>query len=245
MSRESLVQTHVGDNRLQLSGTFELAIDGKEVPLPLCGQRLLAYLALARGAVSRSRCAGELWEQETQARANCNLRTVLWRVTQACGPVVVREADNLRLSPKVGVDVLELAQICQAILSTASTLNHRAADPILDNLVLLPSWSDTWLICERERLHLSRLYALEHAATHLASSHPAHALIAALAAARTEPLRETAWRLVVGIHLTEGNVAEAWRAYDDYQTLLQQELGVKPSELMINLIGPLARAGSR
>jgi DNA-binding SARP family transcriptional activator len=230
---------------LQLSGSFELAFDGKEIPLPLCGQRLLTYLALARRAVSRSRCAGELWEHETQARANSNLRTVLWRVSQACGPVVVREADNLRLCPKIGVDVLQLAQICQAILTSASTLNQRAADPILDDIVLLPSWNDTWLICERERLHLSRLYALEHVATQLASSHPARALIAALAAARTEPLRETAWRLVVGIHLTEGNVAEAWRTFDDYQALLRQELGVKPSELMTNLIAPLAGAGSR
>jgi DNA-binding SARP family transcriptional activator len=186
-----------------------------------------------------------LWEHETQARANSNLRTVLWRVRQACGPVVVREADNLRLSPKVGVDVLELAQICQVILATASTLNQQAADPILDDILLLPSWSDTWLICERERLRLSRLYALEHVAAHLASSHPARALIAALAAARTEPLRETAWRLVVGIHLTQGNVAEAWRAFDDYQALLRQELGVKPSALMLNLIAPLARVSSR
>jgi DNA-binding SARP family transcriptional activator len=245
MSRESLAQTPIRDNRLQLSGTFELAIDGKEVPLPLCGQRLLAYLALARRSVSRNRCAGELWEHETQARANSNLRTVLWRVSQACGPVVAREGDNLRLNPKIGIDVVELAQICQTILATASTLNQRATDPILDDIVLLPSWSDTWLICERERLHLSRLYALEHAATHLASSHPARALIAALAAARTEPLRETAWRLVVRIYLTEGNVAEAWRVFDNYQALLRQELGVKPSELMINLIAPLARAGSR
>src|SRR5829696_3801111 len=101
MSRSSLVQPLARGNRLQLSGTFELVIDGKEVPLPLCGQRLLAYLALARRAVSRSRCAGELWENETQAHANSNLRTVLWRVTQACGPVVVRDSDNLRLSPNI------------------------------------------------------------------------------------------------------------------------------------------------
>jgi DNA-binding SARP family transcriptional activator len=41
---------------------------------------------------------------------------------------------------------------------------------------------------------------------------------------------------VVSVHLSEGNVAEAVRAYEFFRTMLQDELGVAPTEQMTRLV---------
>jgi DNA-binding SARP family transcriptional activator len=50
-----------------------------------------------------------------------------------------------------------------------------------------------------------------------------------LAATAAEPLRESAHRLLIQVHLAEGNVAEAVRQYELYRGLLATELGIEPS----------------
>ena len=98
---------------------------------------------------------------------------------------------------------------------------------------LLPDWYDDWLEDEREGLRQTRLYALEALARGLsASGHCADAIQAALAAIRLEPLRETAHRTLIEIHLAEGNWSEACRQFWRCRRLLREELGVEPSESM-------------
>ncbi|MFM9633311.1 bacterial transcriptional activator domain-containing protein [Streptomyces galilaeus] len=59
---------------------------------------------------------------------------------------------------------------------------------------------------------------------------------ARLAAAAIDPIRETAHRIIIEIHLSEGNVASAVRCYQHYEAYLQQELGVSPSPHMTDLL---------
>ena len=65
------------------------------------------------------------------------------------------------------------------------------------------------------------------------------ALNVALAAIKSEPLRESAHRLVIRVHLAEGNPGEAMRQFQAYQSLLADELGLQPSEQILRLIRPL------
>ena len=82
-----------------------------------------------------------------------------------------------------------------------------------------------------------RLQALELAAERLiARAEYGRAMEAALAATISDPLRESASRLVIRVHLAEGNVASALRAYEDYRSLLDREIGVEPSEAMQALV---------
>jgi DNA-binding SARP family transcriptional activator len=108
--------------------------------------------------------------------------------------------------------------------------------PLLAEPVLLPTWSDPWVVAERERLRMLRIQALESVATDLAARRPTAALAAASAVIRTEPLQESAWRLVVTINLRQGNVASALRAYRTYRTMLADELEAQPTELMEALV---------
>jgi DNA-binding SARP family transcriptional activator len=96
---------------------------------------------------------------------------------------------------------------------------------------LLPGWYDDWVLLERERIRQLQLHVLE-LATHelLRSGRYAAALDLALTALQMEQTRESAHRLVIRVHLAEGNAGEAWRQYERCRDVLARELGVAPSE---------------
>ena len=93
------------------------------------------------------------------------------------------------------------------------------------------------MLVERERLRQLRIHALEQLATFLSElGRHAEALEAALAAVTAEPLRETAQRALIIVHLAEGNASEALRQYESYRRLLLENLGVEPSPTLQKLI---------
>lgn len=104
---------------------------------------------------------------------------------------------------------------------------------------LLPGWYEDWVIFERERLRHLGMHALEAAARRLTAQgdYPA-ALDAALHAVRREPLRESAHRAVILVHLAENNVVEALRAYKRFRILLVEQVGVEPSAGLTELVFP-------
>ena len=63
---------------------------------------------------------------------------------------------------------------------------------------------------------------------------------AALAALRMDDARESAHRALIQVHLAEGNVSEARRAYERCRVVLVRDVGVEPSPATARL---LARQG--
>jgi DNA-binding SARP family transcriptional activator len=87
------------------------------------------------------------------------------------------------------------------------------------------------------------MHALELLAVRLtAAGRHGDAVQAAYAAVRAEPLRESAHRTVVQVHLAEGNVAEALRAYRQFRFMLADGLGVQPSQQKIHLVSDRYRS---
>ena len=139
------------------------------------------------------------------------------------------------------VDLREAARTAKRVLA------HDGGSADLDMLCvagdLLPDWYDDWLLVERERFRQLRLHALESLADDLAlGGQFAAAAEAALAAIAAEPLRESAHRVLVRLHLAEGNFGEAIRQYETYAALLRHELDLDPSPNMQNLVRTLTRA---
>jgi DNA-binding SARP family transcriptional activator len=149
---------------------------------------------------------------------------------------VIREQDRLGLISELQIDAGEVADLYEQLLEAEQLHDHATMGRLLADAVLLPSWDDSWIVAERERLRLIRVHTLESAAIRLASHRPNVALLAARAAIRTEPLLESAWRIVVRVNLEQGNVAAAHTAYQKYRVMLADELGVSPSELMEALV---------
>ncbi|MDT0262714.1 AfsR/SARP family transcriptional regulator [Jatrophihabitans lederbergiae] len=135
-----------------------------------------------------------------------------------------------------------LADRAAALADRAAALADRAGcDPVTSlGGDLLPGWSDDWLILEQEAFRQTRLHALEQTCARLRHcGHYAAALRAGSAAVRCEPLRESAHRQLIKVHLAEGNHAEALRQYQSFRRLLAYELGLPPSASIRSLVAPL------
>jgi DNA-binding SARP family transcriptional activator len=221
---------------IRLLGTFAVDVGGKALALPVGAQRLVAMLAL-RGRTGRSRLAGLLWPEMVEQRALASLRTGIWRVNQTAPGLIEAAHGIVQLGLVPAVDVDELITASRAVLGGAHA-DRDEDEPAFATGELLPDWDDPWLHQERERLHQLRLHVLEATAEQLADrGRYGLALEAALAALRADDLRESAHRAVISIHLAEGNVAEARRAYEHCRRTLRAELGIEPSSTTSALVG--------
>jgi DNA-binding SARP family transcriptional activator len=229
--------------RLQVLGDFEVAFDGEVHPVSLPGQRLLAYLAVAHQGrpVRRTSLAERLWDEVPPARAASSLRSVLWRLPRPRGRTLVTSTvASIRLSEGLQVDLWEAEEQARVIAVAQTPPAGAVAD--LEPLTrdLLPEWRDDWLVVNQESYRQKRLHALERAAKVLCDSGDyTAALSAGFVAVQSEPLRESAHRRVIEVHLAEGNHAEALRQYHMYRLLMSTELGLAPSPAIRGLVSPL------
>jgi DNA-binding SARP family transcriptional activator len=228
-------------------------LDGFGLDMPGCGrrcadedlpravQRLVAHLCLSRRS-TRTATAGHLWPDVPEDHAHGSLRSALWRLKKAAPGLVEVSGDVLQLAADIRVDVRDLGDWARRAVAPTTGADDVALPDTALLGDLLPGWYDDWVLLERERLRQLRMQALEAVATRLASlGRHGEALQAAHAAVKAEPLRESAHRTVIRIHLAEGNVVEAVRAYESFRTMLSTELGVPPSEQMDRLVQHVPR----
>jgi DNA-binding SARP family transcriptional activator len=228
------------DVQLSLLEAFELRCDGEPVPLPPNAQRLLAFLALRTRPVLRGHVAGMLWLDAAEGRAIANLRSSLWRLRRPGLHLVDAGTDQLRLAPELRVDFQEGEALARRLLDGTDGVEGDSLDWAPLAAELLPDWYDDWVLIERERYRQLGLHALEALAEHhLAARRCQPALQAALAAVSGEPLRESAHRILIQVHLAEGNSSEAIRQYRFYCSLIRERLGLGPSAQMRALVSTL------
>jgi DNA-binding SARP family transcriptional activator len=214
--------------------------DGEELPHAV--QRLVALLCLSV-RLPRATVAGRLWPEVPEEQAHGSLRSALWRLHKQVPHLVEVTGHSLAVADGVQVDVRELDRWSRRLRNPQCGEDELEVPDVVLRGELLPGWYDDWVLVDRERLRQLRMHALECAAERLmAIGRYAEALEAAYAAVRCEPLRESSHRAVVRTHLAEGNLAEAFRAFRSYQTMLADELGVAPSEHMARLLQGIRRA---
>lgn len=224
--------------RLTLIDGFQLIVANRVIQLPMSAQRLVAFMALQNRIVSRVYLAGVLWPDTTEQRSTANLRTSLWRVRRSNCNVLRVTSTHIALDPGVLVDVCEVRRRAEQLLGdpqddAALNLSRFTAD-------VLPDWYDDWVVLERERFRQLRLHLLEALCDRLTSAGQfRRAVEAGFAAVSGEPLRESAQRALIAAHMAEGNRSEALRQYELYRQLLQKELRLRPSSLLVSLIGEL------
>ncbi len=239
---------HAATARLCLLDGFRVSVENGPGattvdPLPQGIQRLIAYLGLC-GRPARGAVAGTLWPDVPETHARGSLRSALWRVQRAVPGLVVVSGDAVSLAEGVQVDVRELVDWARAVQDPGSQIGSLDTAAAALAGELLPGWYEEWVLLERERFRQLRVHALERLAERLVL-HGRHgeAVQAACAAVRYEPLRESAHRALVRVHLAEGNLAEAMRAYCSFRDLSARELGVLPTRLMEELVSPMRARG--
>jgi DNA-binding SARP family transcriptional activator len=207
--------------------------------LPRGVQRLVAHVCLY-GRRPRALVAGQLWPDVPEEHAHGSLRSALWRLQRVAPGLVAAHGDCLVLAEGVSVDVREVDEWAARTRDTGVGVADLRVPTRVVHGDLLPGWYDDWVLLERERLRQVTLHTLEVAARRLAAAGcHGEALETAYAAVRMEPLRESAHRTVVRVHLAEGNVGEALRAYAWFRELLADELGVPPTAAMTALVARL------
>jgi DNA-binding SARP family transcriptional activator len=234
---------HALSTRVRLLDGFTLQLPGADPgsapDLPRAVQRLIAHLSLS-GRPARTAIAGKLWPDVTEEHAHGSLRSSLWRVHKVAPGLIATCGGTLSIAHDVLVDVHELTAWARRALDPDCATDGIATGDLGMPGELLPGWYDDWVLLERERLRQLRMHALEALAEKYASAgRYGEAVQAAYAAVRAEPLRESAHRTVVRVHLAEGNIAEAIRAYESFQVLLADEIGVAPTQEMCRLVDSL------
>lgn len=226
--------------RLSLLDGFDLRSADRSVELPPSAQRLLAFLALRTGPRQRSQVAGVLWPEMLDEQAAAALRSAVWRVRRARPDLLAVSHTQVRLAGHVAVDVAELTELARRLVRHNVALTRHELEQAAMGGCLLPGWHDDWILLERAQLHQMQVHGLEALGARLlaAGSHGA-AVDAALGAIRLDPLRESAHRLLVRIHLDQGNVSDALRQHRDFSRLVVDELGVEPSHLFAQLMAPV------
>jgi DNA-binding SARP family transcriptional activator len=226
--------------QLRVLNAFEVVCEGRLVRLPAVAQRLVAFVALNERPLERDYVAGMLWLDTSDQRAAGNLRTALWRVQARARGLLETSGHQLRIEPGVRVDLRVAAALARRELAgedTASGLDAFSGD-------LLPDWYDEdWVIIERERFRQLRLRALDALCERYArAGRHSQALEAGMLSLAGEPLRESAHRALVRMHLAEGNAVEALRQFRLCRRLLHEQLGTEPTQQMIDLVAGLDEA---
>jgi DNA-binding SARP family transcriptional activator len=223
--------------QLALLRGFELRCYGASISLPRSAQRLLAFLALHPRPVLRGYVAGNLWLESDDEHAHASLRSALWRLQRpGCGLVNVTDG-HLALATHVTLDVRMFCATAREVLRAGSAPSPSNVAVLCEAGDLLPDWYEDWLAIERERLRQLRLHALDAACERLRRAERfSEATEVGLAAVAAEPLRESAHRALIDVHLAERNVAEAIRQYDLFRRLVATHLGTKPSRELQDLL---------
>ncbi|MGH8828536.1 MAG: AfsR/SARP family transcriptional regulator [Jiangellaceae bacterium] len=202
-------------------------------------QRLLALLAL-QGIRVRRYIAGTLWPDSTENHALASLRATICRVRHARPGLLIADGMAVGLDTRLRVDVDDVTMYATHAIEEPETVDVSAATYRLGRGDLLPGWYDDWVLSERERLQEIRIRALESLTEHsLRRGDTGSAMAAAVAAIAVDPLRESAHRALITVHLAAGNNADAVQEFRRYRRTLRHEFGLAPSQHMVELMRPL------
>lgn len=220
------LEAELGQGYLELLGVPTLHLQGRQLcPIERKTAGLLAYLCL-EGAVSRSKLAGLLWPESSEATARNNLAQALRRLRQAAKAELVWSGDVLELrGVAVDVALLQVAHFAGRYQELAEARGTLLEGCDYDDC---PDFDD-WLRVQREKLAEMRkqsLLALSQA--HEQAGQYREALAYAQHLLSADPISEVAHRLVVRLLYLLGDRSAALAAYARCEAVLAQELGVAP-----------------
>jgi DNA-binding SARP family transcriptional activator len=206
---------------------------------------LLALLLLQpRTLIPPERLVDDLWEGDPPASATNTLQTYVHHVRKAIGSerLETRPGGYLLAVDPEEIDAWRFERTVRAVAEdTEATALHTATE-LRDALALwrgdaLVEFSDaSWASSEIARLSGLQLWAIEaRIDADLALGRHAALLPELESLVGVYPLRERFWGQLMLARYRSGRQAEALRAYRQLHTLLDEELGIRPSTDLVNL----------
>jgi DNA-binding SARP family transcriptional activator len=217
-------------------------LDGSALP-GRQGRIVLASLALCHHPVSRDELADLVWPDALTAAWERDLSAVVSKVRAALDSVDLGSllhgalgCYELQLPPNSRVDVEDAVRFVEDAESAWRVGNRDVALPAaataanLARRPFLPAERGLWIERRRDDLQATLLRALDLLAQGLAGGPYEHdALRYIKEALALDPYRETSYVQLMRLHMSQGNRAEALRAYEQCRATLAHDLGVTPS----------------
>ena len=244
-----------------LFGTPRIVLDGEGIHIPRRkATALFVYLAATQNSHSRDILATMFWSENDQSSARAELRRGLYFINKSLGNQWLEtDLESIGLNPELGtssgaklwVDVVEFRRK----LEQCETHNHPPAEtcadciPILEAVVDLysdhfmagfslpdcPDY-DEWQFFQAEELRRLLAGALIKLSSHYSSLGEYEAAIShARRWLNLDPLHEPAHQHLMKLYAGSGQKAAALRQYDICRQVLADELGIQPSEELIQL----------
>ena len=207
------------------------------------GTALLYYLAASSQEHSRDSLAGLLWPESTDDQARKNLRDVLANLRRVLAPYLTITRHTVGLNPEaaINVDIRQFESALESARQAATPTDECAAlrmaislyrGDFLDGVyVANASNFEEWILTERERLRQLALHAL-HTLTIYARQYKQYleGIDYATRLLALDPLREETHRQLMLLLTLSGQRSAAIAQYETLRQLLDEELGVEPSD---------------
>jgi DNA-binding SARP family transcriptional activator len=213
------------DWELALLGGFSIRHLGAPVALPASLATQAVKIVALWPRITVDELIEHLWEEAEPGVGARRLRNVLWRIRSACGDLLLREGEFLRLAPKAVTDVARFRELAEQALLGGST--EQAVDTARVALALyrgelLPGdrYAD-WSTAAREslaRTHLRLLDLLVDAA--VAAGRHAEAIVLLDRLVEVDPFDERHHLRTAEIHLHAGNRHRAFEALERAERML-------------------------
>lgn len=238
---------------LTLLGGFQARLDGQLLRTFRSSntQGLLVYLVLqGERPLTRDLLAGLLWPDEPNAKAKKNLRQTVYQLRQLLRdsddstPFLLTSRQTIQFNPQkeCRCDVRQFeAAVRRGAWETAVTLYK---GELLAGLTFDSADFETWLRQERERLHHLILTTLDDlAARQLHSGDFEAAQASARRLLTLEPWRESAHQLLMRALMLAGDRSGALAQFEQCQQILEQELGISPTQETFDLVRRIEAEG--
>jgi LuxR family transcriptional regulator, maltose regulon positive regulatory protein len=233
---------------VSLLGGFAVTRGGRAVDVPPGqGRQLVKLVATAGGRLTADAAMEALWpEADPDASAN-RLRTVLNRLKEAAGDVVVREDRQLRLGPEVYTDVQAFTDDARRATLFAAGGSRQAVSAARSALAryggdLLPGDPyESWAELPRQRLRNQALGLLDLCADWAARADDLDEAVRCLdRAIDLAPDEEERYLSAARHLLTQGRRGAARRMVQRARSVVD-DLGVRPPVLLLQLEDQLRR----
>lgn len=214
-------------------GRFEILVDGSPIDIPARkAQALFAYLIMnSQNHHRREKMAGMFWPDHDESSARSNLRYALWQLRSAIGDQYFT-TDRIRLAfnheEEYWVDCVEFETIASEVQSTAQ----------IEQLVslyqgeFLPGFYEDWIFLERDQLRAAFDQLIALLIERLSAEKRWREVIERaeqwIALGQTS---ETAYQALMVTHSRLGDRASAHSTYLRLERVLDEDLGVVPSEI--------------
>ena len=231
--------------RIMLFGPPQVVVDDVLIHVPLDkALALLAYLAVTQIAHRRDHLATLFWPDASQPQARAYLRNALYTLLKCCGDGWIQsDRNSIGLAPDASIDV-DVCNFLAQIAATTKTEPGSAAVEALTHAVALARGDflagfslpdapefDEWQRFQRQSL----LLKVEEALSALIAYHQQQftydeAIAYAQRWIALDDLNEKAHRALMHLYALSGQDSAALHQYGQLVRLLDDELGIPPSD---------------